>query len=157
MRLAETLAMAKAELSRKVETPKQTSLCLRSRTPYFHPDPGILTHVRRSSRRHRNVQRAILASSFSLLAPIFFFGKVNMKLLPSPNFDSTQIFPSYNSTIFLATVSPTPLPAKYREVGNVWNILKIFSKCFFSIPSPLSATLNFQNPSCSAQPIFIQP
>ncbi|MBA7676850.1 hypothetical protein ES703_85095 [subsurface metagenome] len=30
--------MAKAKRARKVETPKQPSLCLRLRAPYFYPD-----------------------------------------------------------------------------------------------------------------------
>ena len=39
--LTETWAMEKANRARKAETPKQPSLCLRLRAPYFYPDQRL--------------------------------------------------------------------------------------------------------------------
>ena len=41
--LTETWAMEKAKRARKAETPKQPSLCLMLRAPYFYPDLDIWT------------------------------------------------------------------------------------------------------------------
>ena len=42
--LAETWAMARAKRARKAETPKQPSLSLMLRAPYFYPTP-LVTEV----------------------------------------------------------------------------------------------------------------
>ena len=40
-RLAETWIMEEAKRARKAETPKQQSRHLKSRAPYFYPDPEV--------------------------------------------------------------------------------------------------------------------
>ena len=51
-RRPETWAMEKAKRARKAETPKQPSLCLMLRAPYFYPDPNSTRWTVESSSKY---------------------------------------------------------------------------------------------------------
>src|SRR5476649_1099634 len=66
--------------------------------------------------------------------------KAKLKVDPCPSFDSTEILPPCRSTIFLQMASPMPVPANSSRLCRRWNMPKILSKYWASIPSPLSRT-----------------
>jgi putative ABC transport system permease protein len=103
------------------------------------------------SQRSAEDLHAKVGDSLAITTPN---GTVNVRVVeivePLPGSDATDILPPCRSTIFLQIARPIPVPANSSRLWRRWNIPKMRSKYWASMPSPLSLTENFHFPSSPA-------
>src|ERR1700693_498130 len=101
-------------------------------------------HIGRVVIHHEDVGRYRLHACPPARSSGPWAGRVNLKVEPEPDCDSTQILPPSRSTIFLQMARPMPLPAYSERACKRWKTIKMFCAYSGAIPIPLSLTRNSQ-------------